>query len=633
MIQMRENIIKTYRPIRDYAIIGDAHTAALVSKDGSIDWCCWPYFDSPAIFCSLLDCVRGGLFRVGPAGQYSISRSYIRATNILETTFTTSGGRFRVIDFMPIQETIFFQGEDILPAYRILRLVEGISGESELEVYFRPTFNFARAEADINLISEGAVATSGNESLLLNCPIKLQKEQTGGLIGKRRIASGDRFWISLSYRTDVDLGPAAPQDLDPDQAFSQTLTYWQGWSQRSSYAGPYSDLVYRSALVLKLLTFEATGAIIAAPTTSLPEEIGGVRNWDYRYTWLRDSALIIYSLQAIGHYEEASDFFNWLDSLCIECGEPQIMYTIAGKPELDEKSLDHLEGYLGSRPVRIGNEAASQKQLDIFGEVLDAAHLYYEKMKIIGPRLWSVLSYLTDQVVVRWREKDQGIWEVRGGARHFLYSKLLCWVALDRAVRLAEYTGLSGNTKTWQKTRAEIHQAILTEGYNEKIGAFTQAFGETVLDASVLAIPLVGFLPAKDPRVLSTINNIKEQLTSHGLVYRYLSHDGLPGGEATFALCSFWLVDNLALCGRVDEARELFERVTAYANDLGLLSEEIDPVSGELLGNFPQGFTHLALIRSALNITKVEEMGTEEDAETAAEREPKAEHAGKIPKV
>ncbi len=620
-----------YRPIRDYALIGDAHTAALVSSDGSIDWLCWPRFDSPAVFCRLLDKDKGGHFRVGPANlRAAAERAYVEGTNVLATVFSTDAGQFRLTDLMPVERlNRSHEGEDIASHYRVLRLVEGLSGEAEVEVNFRPTFDYARAEATFQH-AEGVVARNGREALALACPGSFREDPSGGVNARFKVAAGQRVWITLTYSADADAAaPSAPQ-FDEDLELEQTLEYWREWSETCAYKGPYEQLVRRSALALKLLTYEPTGALVAAPTTSLPEELGGVRNWDYRFTWLRDSSLILYALQLLGYHEEATDFFGWLDGLCIPCGnELQIMYRIDGGSHLPEYALEHLEGYRGSRPVRVGNGAFGQKQLDIYGEVIDAAYLYHERMRLpIRAELWDALRYMADQTVERWREPDHGIWEVRGGPRHFLYSKLLCWVALDRAVRMASPGGLPGDAGLWARTREEIRWAILEEGYDEKTGAFTQAFGEPALDACALVIPQVGFLPPTDPRVVSTVRLIQERLTSHGLVYRYLSDDGLPGGEATFALCSFWMVDCLAEAGRTEEARALFEKVAGYANDLGLLAEEIDPVSGELLGNYPQGFTHLGLIRSALHIAKAEALGPEERAENPAERASRLEDAG-----
>jgi GH15 family glucan-1,4-alpha-glucosidase len=620
-----------YRPIRDYALVGDAHTAALVSGDGSIDWCCWPHFDSPAVFCRLLDKAKGGFFQVCPVKDFSAKHSYQGPTAVLTTTFETDDGRVRLTDFMPVEQLAEGRrGEDIGSSHRILRLIEGLAGSPEVEITFRPSFDYARAEADIVVADGGAIARSGREALVLSCPAPLGRDDTGAVRGRFRVSRGERIWVSLSYYRDPapeDLKPAAP---DGDRELERTLKYWEEWWNDCRYEGPYRDLVRRSALTLKLLTFEPTGALVAAPTTSLPEEFGGVRNWDYRFTWLRDSSLIIYALQLLGYHEEATDFFGWLDGLCITCRDHQlqIMYTIDGESRLPELSLDHLEGYRGSRPVRIGNAAFGQKQLDVYGEVLDAAHLYYERSgQSARPEWCDELRFMADETVRRWRETDQGIWEVRGGPRHFLHSKLMCWVALDRAARLAARLNMTQDVSGWLRARAEIRRAILEEGYSAEAGAFTQAFGEQALDASALMIPITGFLPATDPRVRSTVERIRERLTANGLVYRYLNEDGLPGGEATFAMCSFWLADNLALQGRVDEARELFERVAAYASDTGLLAEEIDPTSGELLGNYPQGFTHLALIRSALHISKAESQGAEGDAKTSAERAGQVEMA------
>lgn len=588
-----------YRSIGDYALIGDAHTAALVSSDGSIDWCCWPCFDSPAVFCRLLDAQKGGWFRVAPAGSYRASRAYIGETNVLATSFHTDGGEARVVDFMPTHRR-GSRGEDIDASHHLMRLIEGLAGEVDFVVEFRPTFDYARAETTITPVAEGAVASHGTQRLRLVTAIPLQPDRSGAVTGRVRLRRGDRVWLVMTDDND-------PRLTDPDAALEGTLAYWQAWSALCTYEGPYENLVRRSALALKLLTFEPTGALIAAPTTSLPEEIGGVRNWDYRFTWLRDAALTLNALQSIGYHNEAMDFFDWLESVCLSGqGTIQIMYTVNGGRHLPEEILSHLEGYRHSRPVRIGNAAAQQTQLDIYGEVLDAAYLCHERMRAPHPQMWAVLGLLADRAAARWQEPDQGIWEVRGDPDHFLHSKLLCWVALDRAVRLGEAARMPGDVARWRRTREEIRQAILTRGYHQGMQTFTQTFDGDALDASALVIPLVGFLPATDPRMLATIARIEEGLTSNGLVYRYRTEDGLPGGEGTFAPCSFWLVENLALSGRIADARSLFERVTSYTNDVGLMSEEINPVTRELLGNFPQGLTHLALIHAALSLAKAE---------------------------
>lgn len=628
---------RPYRPIGDYALIGDGRTAALVARDGSVDWCCWPRFDSPAVFCRLLDARRGGWFQVSPVGAYGASRRYLEDGNVVATTFTTSSGTVRLTDLMPVPEARPPEGDGRAPRReestgRLLRVVEGLDGEVEIEVTFRPTFSYARADTRLAPHPGGATARFGSELLALACPAPLASDRAGALRGRVRVSAGDRLWLDLTYHAGGDRSPAPFDPTEAEATLSRTLAHWRGQSALCSYEGPYRSLVHRSAMALKLLTYQPTGAIVAAPTTSLPEEIGGVRNWDYRYTWLRDAGLILYALQSIGYHDEATGFFGWLQRLCLHHRERiRIMYTVDGGECLPERTMDHLEGYRTSRPVRIGNGAAGQTQLDVYGGVLDAAHLHLEAMhKPTEPGLLEVFRLLADRAAARWREADQGVWEVRGGPRHFLYSKLLCWVALDRALRLAASEGLTGDLGHWRRTRDDIRQAILTRGYDPQLGAFTQALGEPVLDASALAIPLVGFLPPADPRVRSTVERIRERLTSGGLVYRYLAEDGLPGGEATFALCSFWLVDNLALAGRLDEARGLFEKIVGYANDLGLMSEEIAPESGELLGNYPQGFTHLALIGSAVNIAETEEHGPYVEAETRAERQPRAERAGRV---
>lgn len=595
-----------YPEISDYAIIGDCHTAALVAKDGSIDWCCWPRFDSDAVFCRLLDVHRGGFLRISPAGKFATKRTYVDGTNILQTSFITAAGRMRVTDCMPIEPaaTQDRRGEDVRTTHDLLRLLEGVTGPVEVEIACRPTFRFAADETVLSIQGTTCVASLGRERLRVDSPWPWRLDSGGVAVACGQIDTGQRLWLAVTYSEGEPAAARRPVDLE--EALARTTRYWREWSGQSTYSGRHAAAVRRSALALKLLTYEPTGAVIAAPTTSLPEELGGVRNWDYRYTWLRDTALTLEALMALGYHDEALDFWEWLQQLRLAEGRPlQIMYGIDGRTELPERVLEHLEGYAQSGPVRVGNAAAAQRQLDIYGEVLDAAYACVTGMNAgPHPEFGGVLGWLADRAAVDWDLPDQGIWEVRTGPRHFLYSKLMCWVALDRALKLAERGVIHGNTRAWQDARDAVRSAILTRGFDLAVNAFTQSFGSPALDASALVIPLIGFLPANDPRVTGTIDAIQRQLTRDGLVYRYLTEDGLPGGEATFVLCSFWLVDALALAGRVEEAQRVFERVVSYANDVGLLAEEVDPATRQLLGNFPQGFAHLALIRSAHRLAR-----------------------------
>lgn len=624
----------TYLPIKDFGVIGDLHTAALVSKTGSIDWCCWPDFDSPAVFCKLLDARGGGFFAINPLANFTSSQRYIAGTNVLQTVFETDGGKIRLNDFMPVGRLTGGYKEYPPETRRsILRLIEGLGGEVELEADFQPTFNYARSNIEIESFAGGAVARSGHEAVVLYCPFALYPTAGGSLRGTVRISSGDRVWLHLSYGHSESVIAHDSTASNHEAEFERTIAHWREWLDICTYAGEYSSLVRRSALVLKLLTFAPTGAIIAAPTTSLPETPGGVRNWDYRYTWLRDSSLIIYALQLIGYYHEASAFLDWLNHLEIaKHKQVQIMYSVRGEAGLAEYHLDHLSGYKNSRPVRIGNDAYRQQQYDIFGEVLDATFLYHERVhKMLPRRWWDEVRFLADEAVRCWRLPDNGIWEFRAGQKHFLYSKLLCWVALDRAIKLGIHRDDRKRFARWIQTRGQIRELILHDGYNQEVAAFTQSIGGKALDATALMIPLLGLLPATDERVKSTLRRIEESLSANGLVYRYLTDDGLPGREATFGICSFWLVDNLALSGHIDEARELFERLTRYAGPLHLFSEQIVPESGTFLGNYPQGFTHLALIRSAFHIAKAEATGPERVSNDPAERTTQMEHSGLLP--
>lgn len=603
-----------YRPISDYALIGNTHSAALVASDGSIDWCCLPHFDSGAVFCRLLDAGKGGFMRVAPTGDYHVSRRYSDGTAVVETEFTAAGGRLRLTDFMHSQRIAHSRlGVEDPRCHRLLRLVEGMAGQVEIELVFRPTFDFAQRPALLALKPEGVFAQDGHEHLLLRAEPAAAFELRGdAAVARLRLAPGDRVWIVLSYG-DAQTGDAALHVADPGRLLAETCRHWREWEGMCSYEGPYRAQVRLSARVLKMLTFGPTGALVAAPTTSLPERIGGVRNWDYRFCWLRDAALVLHALMAIGLHEAAMDFFHWLDGLCDgECEDLQIMYRLDGSAQLAELELRHLAGYRGSAPVRIGNAAAGQKQLDVFGHVLDSALVCLAEMKTpIRHGLKLVLRHLADQAAAHWREPDHGFWEMRCEPRHFLSSKLMCWTALDRAVRLAAAGKIEGDVPRWRREREAVRDAILDHGWDGKAGAFTQVLGVAGLDASALMMPLVGFLPATDERMRSTVEAIRRRLTAHGLVYRYLGDDGVPGGEATFAFCSYWLVDNLALQGRLGEACELFEQVGSFASDLGLLSEQIEPASRLLLGNYPQGFTHLGLIHSALTIERMQrELGT-----------------------
>ena len=591
-------------PIKDYAIIGNGRTAALVDRRGSIDWCCWPQFDSSAVFCRLLDADRGGFFQIVPVQAFQVTRSYMDDTNILTTTFSTASGQVRVHDFMPAPEDE--NGQSI--PHRILRWIEGIRGSVEVKLQFCPTFDFARAKATLACHSSGATAISEDEALSLVCSIPLQR-QDDSLVGRATIVAGENLWIALTHCPPVE----APSHLEfsPLEAqaeYERTLEYWRQWIGKCNYEGPDQRLVRRSLLALKLLFFQPSGGLVAAPTTSLPEDIGGIRNWDYRYTWLRDSGLVLDVLQQLGYHEESLRFIEWLEKLNSDGqADLKIMYTVDGTKVPPEQELDHLNGYQNSRPVRVGNAAADQIQLDVFGHVIDAVVLCIERMpRPVRSELWELLSAWAEQAAMNWRQPDRGPWEMRGEPQHFVYSKLYCWLALDRALRLAETHELSGPLDRWQTERDAIRKEILKRGFNEELQSFTQILDGTKLDASVLTLPLNEFLPASDARMQSTIARLQENLMTNGLMCRY-RHDDLPGREGTFVLCSFWLVSNLALAGRVEDARSLFNHICGFANDVGLFAEEIDPDTRELLGNFPQGFAHLGLIRAALHLADAEQ--------------------------
>jgi alpha,alpha-trehalase len=596
-----------YPPLSTYALLGDCHSAALVSRDGSVDWCCFHRFDARPVFARLLDWSKGGHFRVAPsAPSYTIGRRYLPGTNVLETRMASGSGCITVTDCLVIRRgALLGDAARTRSHHQLLRLIYCEAGEVEVSVEFEPRFDYGLTTPRMELHGpDRGVVYGGADALVLQSEIPLAQNDVWGCAGRRTLRAGDHAFVALTYSLPHQLEMHAI-DLDEATArIQRTAAFWRDWSARCTYEGPYREQVLRSALVLKALSNAPTGAIVAAPTTSLPEEVGGVRNWDYRYSWLRDAALNLYALFSLGYTEEAHDFMAWLERTTAGRAEDlQIMYGVGGERQLPEVHLGELEGWRGSRPVRIGNAAAEQFQLDVYGYLLDTAWLYHRHGGEISQTFWGLLRGAVEVVGRRWTEPDEGIWEVRGGRRHFVSSKMMAWVAVDRAIRLARARNLPADLGRWTALRRAIRERIEREGVDPSSGALTQALGDGALDASNLLAPLVRFLPARDPRVLATMRRIERELSRNGLVYRYLAPDGLPGGEATFLICSFWMVDNLALAGEKDRAHELFERLLGYANDLGLLAEEVDPTSGELLGNFPQAFSHVGLIGAALNLS------------------------------
>ena len=584
--------------IEDYGLIGDCETAALVSKDGSIDWLCWPRFDSGACFAALLGNSKNGRWRIAPAQAKSrITRRYRPATLILETTFTTADGEVTVIDFMPLREQ----------ASHLVRLVVGTRGTVAIRTELVIRFDYGQSVPWVKRTENGdLLAISGPDMVVLRTPVEMRGEQLTS-VGEFTVSAGETIPFVLMY---VQSHLPAPDPVDAEDALRQTQNFWEEWTSVHKSTGPYAPFVLRSLITLKALSYLPTGGIVAAPTTSLPEQLGGLRNWDYRFCWLRDATLTLLALMNSGYYDEACAWRDWL--LRAAAGSPsqiQIMYGLAGDKRLAEWEVPWLAGYEGSKPVRIGNAAADQLQLDVFGEVLDAMH----QARVGGlPPLadaWDFQRVLVSHLEEIWPLEDEGIWEVRGGRRHFTYSKMMAWVAFDRTIRSAEAFGLEGPIDHWRKLRAQIHAEVCDKAFNPKIGAFMQSYGSEHLDASALLIPVVGFLPPSDPRVAGTVEAIERKLMTNGFVLRYdtdVTQDGLPPGEGAFLACSFWLADAYILLGRRDDARKLFERLLTLCNDLGLLSEEYDPAGKRLLGNFPQAFSHIALVITAHNLDRAE---------------------------
>ena len=610
---------RAYPPISDYGLISDMHSCALVSKTGSIDWCCFPRFDSPAVFSRILDWEKGGYFQVVPQEVRSVSRSYLPNTNILETTFVTDSGVARLTDFMPTHPhpRPSEPQEDGARRRQVARTMECVSGSVRFMVECRPRFDYGTIIPHAVLHGDHAgFAHGGVDALSFSCSAPIQ-EADGGFRAEGLLRAGEKLSAVLTYQPRYPVGsrPFASHDFDVfdhrkiDQRLEETKRFWENWASLCTYDGEYRDEVLRSALTLKALTYAPSGAFVAAATTSLPEDIGGSRNWDYRYTWIRDASFALYALFIIGYTAEARAFKDWLEwSTAGRARDLQIMYGLEGERRLTETQLPELDGYRGSRPVRIGNAAYSQFQLDIYGEIVDSAHLYRKFGGEMDPAYWEYLQRVVGFVIDHWREPDDGIWETRGGRQHFVSSKAWCWVALDRAIKAARALDLPGDVDRWRKVRAEIKEDVLANGYDAERGAFVQAYGSKKLDASNLLLPLVGFVRVDDPRMRSTIEAIERELMSpQGFVYRYKGFDdGLSVGEGTFTICTYWLADNLIALGEIERARSLFDKLRGCSNDLGLFSEEIDAQTGEMLGNYPQAFTHLAFINTAVQLHKAE---------------------------
>ena len=597
-----------YPPIAEYALIGDCHSAALVSRDGEIDWCCFHRFDSRPVFARLLDWSRGGYFRIAPMEPYQARRRYLPGTNILETRFETAGGTLVLTDCFPVREALTSDAADpVHPYHQLARIGRCERGEVNLHLEFSPRFDYGLTVPQLKPFGNGLVTVMGGaDALLLQSDLPITQTDIYACEGKQALRTGDVTRAVLTYALPHELRPRIITAEEIDGRLASTREFWTAWSNRCTYEGPYRDHVVRSALVLKALTNSPTGAIVAAATTSLPEKIGGSRNWDYRYAWLRDSAFTLYALFILGYTDEARAFMQWITRTT--AGRPedlQTLYGVGGERLLPEVELKELDGYRSSRPVRIGNGASTQFQLDIYGEVIDTAWLYHRHGGAIENDFWDFLVRLGEHVAKIWMEPDEGIWEVRAGRRQFVSSKVMAWVAIDRLIRLGRALQRPLDSERWLELRDEIRRRVESDGVDLISGAFVQSLGSSALDASALLVPLVHFLPADDPRVRATIARIEKELSVDGFVCRYLDGtDGLPGGEATFLICSFWLVDNLALTGQVDRARELFERLCGCANDVGLLGEEVDPRTAELLGNFPQAFSHVGLINSAIQLAR-----------------------------
>jgi GH15 family glucan-1,4-alpha-glucosidase len=594
-------------PIEDYAIIGDCETAALVSRAGSIDWLCWPRFDSGACFASLLGGPEHGRWLLAPAdGNAQVRRQYRGDTMILETEFETPEGCVLAVDFMPIRDQ----------QSNIVRTLIGKRGRVTMktEIIFR--FDYGSIVPWVSRLDDGSLrAVAGPDMIVVRSDVPLHGEDFT-TVGEFTISEGDVVSFVMTW------GPShlePPQPADPKQSLQATENFWHEWARICTYRGEWREPVMRSLLTLKSLTYRPTGGIVAAPTMDLPEYFGGVRNWDYRYCWLRDATLTLLALMDAGYYSEAEEWRNWLlRAAAGSADQVKIMYGLSGERLLREWEIPWLPGYENSQPVRVGNAAHGQLQLDVYGEVMDALHQARLGDLPESVDVWELQKALADHLEKVWRTPDQGIWEVRGRPQQFTHSKVMAWVAIDRAIQSAEQCGLDGPVDHWRALRSEIHADVCANGFNPRVNAFVQAYGSDLIDASLLLMPLVGFLPVTDPRVRSTVECIEKELLVDGLVLRYdseVTEDGLPAGEGAFLACSFWLADNYMLLGRRDDARRMFERLLALRNDVGLLAEGYDPRLKRQVGNFPQGFSHIALVSTAFNLTHDHHRGVKRPAE------------------
>ena len=595
------------RPIESCGVIGDLHTVALVAMDGDIDWCCLPQFDSPSVFAALLDEKKGGHFKLAAEQAGTNRQMYMPETNVLLTRFLCAEGVGEVIDFMPVRQEKSRQSDSVI--HEIVRIARAVRGVMRFRLECAPAFNYARTPHRATLTEGGVLFDSEKDRMILLGPGDWRIEDEKAIL-QFTLQPGETAEFALRYLTEED-GADLKAPVDGDKLMDETLEFWREWLSHCKYEGRWREMVLRSALTLKLLTHRPTGAIVAAPTCSLPEEIGGVRNWDYRYTWVRDAAFTVFTLVRLGFPDEATAFIGWLAERIHEQAGAQgplnTMYSIDGDSELTEYTLENMAGYRNSRPVRVGNAASNQLQLDIYGEMMDAIYLYDKHVSPISYDLWMRIHGVLLWVADNWTQPDDGLWEIRSERQQFVYSKLQCWVALDRGIRLASQRSLPLDRVKLETERDRIFASIMKDGWDTKQQSFTQSYDSKSLDASNLMMPIVKFIAPKDPRMLSTIDQIMEKLVSDSLVHRYelsgelATKDGLTGHEGTFSMCTFWLVDALARADRLDEARFIFEKMLTYANHLGQYSEEISS-TGSALGNFPQAFTHLGLISAALHL-------------------------------